>query len=132
MFFRILSIQNSTQINNFILGARILGDKQSLLRSLDPLIIYENRGTAFFLSTENLFSTVHSAVITEPYRNIRAGIFCDYSFSKKMPEISFGLSSKPYRNTDLIVKVDAKGTILASYHFYLNKSTTFMSTWEVE
>ena len=113
------------------MGARVLGDKQSILRSLDPLIIYENRGTAFFLSTENLFSTLHGAVLTEPFRNIRSGIFCDFSFAKKAPEIAFGIASKPYRNSELLVKVNAKGTLLASYHLCLNKNVTLLTSLEV-
>ena len=125
------SAKSHAQINHFILGARFLGDKQSLLRSLDPLRIYETRGTAFFFSTENLFSTWHGAVLSEPYRNIRTGIFCDFSFAKEAAEIAFGLSMKPYRNCDLLVKVDAKGTMLSTYRLCLSRSATLLTSLEV-
>ena len=131
-FSHALSATTCYSINNFILGARFLGDKQSLLRSLDPLLIYETRGAAFLLSTENLFSILHGAVLTEPFRNIRSGIFCDVSLAKKATEIAFGLSMKPYRNCDLLVKVDAKGAMLATYRLYLNKSTTLWTSLETK
>lgn len=38
---------------------------------------------------------------------------------------------KPYRNCDLLVKVDAKGAMLATYRLYLNKSTTLWTSLEV-
>lgn len=109
-------------------GCRIKGDREQRIASIDPCVCYRNEDLTFSLGATNFFTCLRSALIAEPFVNVRVAATMDLPLEGKQPSLAFGFCMKPSRDTETRMKVDDKGIVSLCYKSTIVQNTTLVFT----